>query len=187
MATLLASSVVGMAVFGSVTTGQASPIRIGETTMAPFAHTLFCQSYPRECLPRAGELPLDTVERYAELDTINREINASIVFRTKQTASRSGRYWQVGPVSGDCNDYAVTKRHYLLRRGWPSAALLLAEVVLKSGEHHLVLVVKMKDTAVVLDNLESAIVPMKVALRSYRWNRIESEQHPKFWNVVAAN
>ena len=188
MATLSAGAFTSVvAVMGFVASSQASAIRVGETTLAPFEHTMFCLSYPRDCLPRAGDLPLDTAERYAELDTINREINASIAFLVDKAASRYGRYWRVDPASGDCNDYAVTKRHYLLRRGWPSAALLLAEVVLKSGEHHLVLVVKMKNAVVVLDNLETRVVPMKVALRTYRWSRIESEQNPKFWNAVAAN
>ena len=53
--------------------------------------------------------------------------------------------WLVSPAAGDYSDYAVTKRHELLERGWPSRALLLSEVVVPSGEHHLVLVVRMRD------------------------------------------
>jgi len=42
----------------------------------------------------------------------------------------SARYdtWRIALLSGDCNDYAVTKRHELL------AILLLAEVVTPRGE-----------------------------------------------------
>jgi predicted transglutaminase-like cysteine proteinase len=46
-----------------------------------------------------------------------------------------------GPSSGDCNDYAVTRRHDLIARGWPARSLLLAEVITSWGEHHLVVVV----------------------------------------------
>jgi predicted transglutaminase-like cysteine proteinase len=166
---------------------DAATVRLGEPALAPFAHTVFCQSYPRDCVPRAGELPPSSAARTAELDILNREINVNIVFRARDPAGRAGRSWKIAPETGDCNDYAVTKRHYLLRRGWPSAALLLAEVALKSGEHHLVLVVRMKDTAFVLDNREAGLLPIQAASRAYRWIRIESGEHPKFWNEVAKN
>jgi hypothetical protein len=35
----------------------------------------------------------------------------------------------IAPKAGDCNDYAVTKRHQFLTRGWTARALLLAEVL----------------------------------------------------------
>ena len=56
-----------------------------------------------------------------------------------------------------CHDYAVTKRHELLTRGWPSRSLLLAEVVVPWGEHHLILVVRTSDGDLVLDNLNPGI------------------------------
>jgi predicted transglutaminase-like cysteine proteinase len=59
----------------------------------------------------------------------------------------------IAPASGDCEDYAVTKRAELLDRGWPARALLLSEVTTASGEHHMVLVVRTKSGDLVLDNL----------------------------------
>lgn len=173
------------ALLASIAASHAANVRFGEPAMAPFAHTIFCQSYPRDCVPRGGDLPQNSEARYLELDTINREINANIVFRVSATADRRGHTWEVAPEFGDCNDYAVTKRHYLLRRGWPSSALLLAEVALKTGEHHLVLVVRMKDGSFVLDNRQAGLLPIETASRNYRWIRIESGDHPKFWNTVA--
>ena len=46
---------------------------------------------------------------------------------------------------------------WLLERGWPSRSLLLSAVVLPSGEHHLILVVRVKDVDLVLDNLNDDI------------------------------
>jgi predicted transglutaminase-like cysteine proteinase len=83
-------------------------------------------------------------------------------------------------LSGNCNDYAVSKRHELLRLGWPSWALLLAEVVVATGEHHLVLVANAGGESFVLDNLKEVVVPL-VAAVDYRWIRIESPDDPKFW------
>ena len=59
----------------------------------------------------------------------------------------------MAPRERDCNDYAVTKRHKLLALGWPSSSLLLAKVVVPSGEHHLILVVRTSEEDLVLDNL----------------------------------
>ena len=70
-----------------------------------------------------------------------------------------GEEWLISPKAGDCNDYAVTKRHELLARGWPSRALLLAEVIVPSGEHHLVVVVRTNEGDFVLDNLNASVRP----------------------------
>jgi predicted transglutaminase-like cysteine proteinase len=53
--------------------------------------------------------------------------------------------WLVGPKLGDCNDYAVTRRPWLLARGWPSGAVLLSEVVNSQGKHHLVVVIRSRE------------------------------------------
>jgi predicted transglutaminase-like cysteine proteinase len=90
----------------------------------------------------------------------------------------------IAPPAGDCKDYAITKRHKLLARGWPSRALLLAEVVVPSGEHHLILVVRLAESDVVLDNLTPNIRTVAMTYRRYQWVRIEMPQNPKFWARV---
>jgi predicted transglutaminase-like cysteine proteinase len=45
----------------------------------------------------------------------------------------------------------------LLARGWPSRSLLLSEVVIPTGEHHQLLVVRVKNGDLVLDNLSDII------------------------------
>jgi predicted transglutaminase-like cysteine proteinase len=87
--------------------------------------------------------------------------------------------WLVSPKYGDCNDYAVTKRHELLALGWPSRTLLLSEVATSWGEHHLVLVVRTAGGDVVLDNLNANVYPVSKA--RYEWVRIQSPLNPKFW------
>jgi predicted transglutaminase-like cysteine proteinase len=67
-----------------------------------------------------------------ELSKVNRDVNHSIKPQAK-LKSVLAEEWLVAPRQGDCSDYAVTKRHELLARGWPSHSLLLAEVVVTSG------------------------------------------------------
>jgi predicted transglutaminase-like cysteine proteinase len=170
---------------------QMDRIAFEEPTLAPMGHTVFCLRYEEDCAAqkvdfRKRNIAL-TVDRLNELNTVNRQVNRDI---TPQP-NLSGRLsqWVVSPSAGDCNDYAVTKRHELLERGWPSRSLLLSEVVVPSGEHHLVLVVhmtdadQMRDIDLVLDNLNASLRPVEIT--PYKWVRMESPSNPKYWLTVS--
>jgi predicted transglutaminase-like cysteine proteinase len=162
-------------------------IGVSGPTLAPMAHTLFCMRYADDCAIhgvdfRRRNIAL-TPERWNELNTINREVNRDII-PERNMGGIATEEWLISPPAGDCNDYAVTKRHELLARGWPSRTLLLSEVVVPSGEHHLVLVVRLKEVDLVLDNLSANIRPIAIAARMYEWVRVESPYNPKFWTSV---
>jgi predicted transglutaminase-like cysteine proteinase len=153
----------------------------------PIGHSRFCLRYPDDCKIHGIDLRrrniVLTPERWNELNTVNREVNRDIIPEFI-VGSGATEEWLISPQAGDCNDYAVTKRHELLARGWPSQALLLSEVVIPSGEHHLVLVARTKDVDLVLDNLNPNIRPVAMTYQQYQWVRIESPQNPKFWATV---
>jgi predicted transglutaminase-like cysteine proteinase len=121
-------------------------------------------------------------QRRAELVTVNAQVNRRIVPEHNDRGV-AGEKWLISPARGDCNDYAVTNRHELLERGWPSRALLLAEVVIGSGEYHLVLVVRTEQGDLVADNLSANIRPWYQT--RYRWVRVQSPRNPQFWATVA--
>ena len=116
-------------------------IRFDQATLPPMAFTQFCLKYASDCKPQRLLFGGDRVElnkmRWAELENINRTVNSSIQPERNEDGL-AGEKWLLGPVRGDCNDYAVTKRHQLIARGWPARTVLLSEVVTVSGEHHLV-------------------------------------------------
>jgi predicted transglutaminase-like cysteine proteinase len=147
------------------------------------AHARFCLEYRAECeIQRMKSAVGLTRARWAELVKVNAEVNRTIAPRANDGGMAAER-WLVAPRAGDCHDYAVTKRHELLARGWPSRALLLAEVVTGWGEHHLVLVVRTSDGDFVADNLNANIRPWYAT--RYQWVRMQSPQNPKFWSTVA--
>jgi predicted transglutaminase-like cysteine proteinase len=166
---------------------ESNTIRIGFDTpsLAPMAFVRFCIQYPQDCTVRRmafrpGRVVLSEA-RKAELATVNRDVNRAI----RPQANDNGvmeEEWLVSPREGDCNDYAVTKRHELLARGWSSRSLLLAEVVIASGEHHLVLVVRTREDDFVLDNLNQNVRP--VSQIRYQWVRAQQEKNPKFWSTI---
>lgn len=153
--------------------------------LAPMAFFRFCIQYPEDCKVRgtqSGAEPVTlTKERKAELTAVNRDVNRAIAPQEDFNGVTAEK-WVVAPRAGDCHDYAVTKRHELLARGWPSSSLLLAEVVVASGEHHLVLVVRTREEDVVLDNLNWNVRP--VAQIHYQWVRAQQAENPKFWSKI---
>ena len=78
--------------------------------------------------------------RQRELDEINRVVNQEITPETDLEHYGVNEYWTV-PTDGrgDCEDYALLKRHKLMQLGWPSSALLMTVVTDESGEGHAVL------------------------------------------------
>jgi len=164
---------------------DAVRIEFDTPTLAPLAHTRFCLRYPGECRVhkirfRGGAIDL-TADRRQELLRVNADVNRSIrAVHVNETPVNER--WLISPSEGDCNDYAVTKRHKLLAEGWPARNLLLAEVVTDWGEHHLVLVVRTDRGDLVADNLS-------VRIRSfdktpYQWVRVQSPENPKFWSTI---
>jgi predicted transglutaminase-like cysteine proteinase len=160
-------------------------IKFERPTLAPMAYTEFCLRYEDECRPktmfRGGPVRL-TTERWADLKEVNQTVNRDII-PERNELGLAGETWLIGPDRGDCNDYAVTKRHELLDRGWPARVLLLSEVVTRSGEHHLVLVVRTKSGDLVLDNMTPQIKPWSRA--PYQWVRIQQPTNTRLWATIS--
>lgn len=158
----------------------AMPIAEASPTLSPFQHVRFCLRYPADCKSDPAESA--TVELTAEtletLQRVNGNVNASIMPVAKSTAAGDAG-WTISPASGDCNDYAVTKRHELLQKGLPAKAVRLAVVKTPSSIGHLVLVVATNKGHLVLDNLSETILPWQVT--KYHWLKIQSSSDANYW------
>ena len=158
---------------------EASP------ALAPFQHVRFCLRYPAEC--RSDPTEKDQVELSDQtselLNRVNRSVNTAITPTLKAYGSNIEDRWTIAPTLGDCNDYAVTKRHELVADGLPARALRLSVVKTASGIGHLVLVVTTNKGDLVLDNLTDAIRPWQRT--SYQWLKIQSAEDARFWYAIA--
>jgi predicted transglutaminase-like cysteine proteinase len=168
---------------GNPPSQQAAHIAFQQPTLAPLGYTEFCLRHQTDCKVQGQRSQLAPLTKGGlnELNSVNQIVNRSIAPEAKKTDPAAAE-WQVSPRAGDCNDYAVTKRHELLVLGWPSNSLLLSEVVLQTGEHHLVLAVHTKTADLVLDNLRGEI--RTVGSTDYHWLRAESPNNPNFWSIV---
>ncbi|RXG88293.1 transglutaminase-like cysteine peptidase [Bradyrhizobium vignae] len=164
--------------------GQPAYCGFEQQVAAPLSFALFCVRYPEDC-QQHGDLRITDFrsrsQRWRELNQINSMVNFSIMPKAL-AASRNDYDWQIFPSEGNCADYAVTKRHLLLRAGWPSSSLLLAEVGIRTtGEHHLVLLVREGRAILVIDNLSTAILNVNEASDQYAFLRIQSNHDPQLW------
>jgi predicted transglutaminase-like cysteine proteinase len=163
-----------------------TPIMDASPTLAPFQHVRFCLRYPADC--KSNPTEIDHIDLDAEtselLKRVNHSVNLSIIPTVKDYGPNLGDGWTIAPDTGDCNDYAVTKRHQLLESGLPSKALRLSVVKTASGIGHLVLVVVTTKGDVVMDNLTEVIRPWQST--DYHWLKIQSATDSKFWYEVKA-
>ena len=109
---------------------SAPLIAAASPTLAPFQHVRFCLRYPSDCKSDATEIERIELspETSALLERVNRGVNAEIAPVMKSQAPEHRGGWTIAPSLGDCNDYAVTKRHELLLGGLPAKALRLSVV-----------------------------------------------------------
>ncbi len=130
-------------------------LRVFGVTPPPYGHADFCRREPRECA--AGVLEdarrTGTGEALAELDRVNRQVNAEIEPVTDMEQYAVEDYWTL-PRSGkgDCEDYALLKRQRLMKAGWPASALLITVVFDEKREGHAVLTARTADGDLILDN-----------------------------------
>ena len=161
-----------------------TPIVNAAPTLTPFQHVRFCLRYPSDCKSNPAEndhIDLDA-ETSELLKRVNHSVNMSIIPTRKSYGRNLGDGWTIAPDMGDCNDYAVTKRHELIEKGLPSKALRLAVVRTASGIGHLVLVVVTTKGDIVMDDLTEVIRPWQST--DYHWLKIQSATDSKFWHEI---
>jgi predicted transglutaminase-like cysteine proteinase len=163
-----------------------TPIVGSSPTLAPFQHVRFCLRYPSDCKSDTTQQErVDlSVETSELLTRVNHSVNLSIAPTLKSYGPNLEDGWTIAPDKGDCNDYAVTKRHELLESGLPSKALRLSVVTTASGIGHLVLVVVTTKGDIVMDNLTEDIRPWQST--DYHWLKIQSASDAKYWYEVKA-
>lgn len=162
----------------AVLTGAAAPM--------PQGFVDFCRRDPEGCgRPAEGPDRLSlTPALWAELQHVNRSLNAAI--QPVEDAGLYGveEYWTPAATAGDCEDYVLAKREALLTRGWPATALRISVVHSDWTGRHAVLVVSTDHGDLVLDN---TVMPIRtVEQTGYQWLTIQDPGEPLSWRLIVA-
>ena len=183
---------VGATLAGQVRADPVPPItrpspvspfmRVFGPTDPPYAFWRFCEEFPADC---AKKRSIDTRfdaghDRIAELDEVNRSVNWAIQPVTDLELYGVSDYWTLPKGGkGDCEDYALQKRHELIQSGWPASSLLITVVLDEHGDGHAVLTARTAQGDFVLDNKTDDI---KLWHRTpYRFVMRQSYLDPKAW------
>lgn len=177
---LLGASPPGAAEFHSFTALEAPA---GSITSPPLGWTQFCENYRSEC--KDEERPAQMIDLTAETWSVLQSTN-NLVNRTIEPVDDIA-HWNVNEKwdfpsdgKGDCEDYALAKRKFLLDRGYPLPALLLT-VVYRQGdrEGHAVLMIKTKSGDLILDNRRDVILDWSDT--GYTFLKRQSQENANRW------
>ena len=166
-------------------TGMPKAMVVHGTLPAPHAFLDYCSRVPSDCA--AGSISDNRVvlddRNWARLDGINVRVNGLISPTSDQTNHGVSELWSL-PTSGrgDCEDYALLKRHLLMRQGWPAGALLLTIVVDGNNEGHAVLTVRSDRGDLILDNTDNRIRLWHET--GYRFVMRQSFANPMQWMAL---
>jgi len=118
-----------------------------------------------------------TEARAAELDAVNRDINAAIFETTDEDIYGATEVWATplsapapeigGTPRGDCEDFVLEKRLRLIALGWPPESLSIALAHAQFRGLHVVLIARTDRGEFVLDNTQSQVLPR--ADLPYEW------------------
>ena len=114
----------------AISLGAARAIRPqgSSSVAAPAGYQIFCLRNRSECRGGGAAKLAYTARTGALLRQVNDAVNGALRYRPERNEA-----WRVGGSSGDCEDYALTKRSRLIRAGLPAGALRIATASTRRG------------------------------------------------------
>ena len=138
--------------------------------------------FPADCVKkRVIDVRFDAkAPRLTELDDVNTSINRAIEPVTDLELYGVSDYWTLPQNGkGDCEDYALLKRHVLIEAGWPASSLLMTVVLDEKNDGHAVLTARTAQGDFILDNKTDDIKLWHDT--PYRFVMRQSYLDPKAW------
>lgn len=161
--------------------------QISRPSKAPLAYMMLCLKAPDQCRAGSEEMVNYGYDIAGIMETVNRTVNKTIKPRIEKRD-----IWAVGTASGDCEEFALTKRRDLIRSGIPAGALRMAVVLTEKGEGHAVLVVRTDIGDLVLDNRrENIVISQKTGYQFLKmatanpmtWLELDHSQYSRNYHV----
>lgn len=174
-----------IAAHNGIPEASAEPVTARAST--PWGWVDFCNRYRAECAGAQAE-PEDielTTANWALLKKVNDRVNHAIQPMSDMDHWGVVDQWDL-PLDGygDCEDYALYKRHLLIEIGFPRQALLMTVVKDENGEGHAILTAKTDHGDFILDNMRESIVAWDAT--HYTFVKRQSQYDPNVWEQIGA-
>lgn len=180
--------VLALVTIGASAPALASPTSasVGGETSVPFGWAEFCQRYAGECQEGSGAQDIAaTPANLRKIARVNAWVNRNIAPVSDKDHFGSVEQWDYpSDNKGDCEDYALLKRHMLIAMGFPRSALLMTVVKEANGDGHSLLTVKTDKGDYVLDNLNDSVKLWTVT--PYRFVKRQSQESQNVWVSLGA-
>jgi predicted transglutaminase-like cysteine proteinase len=163
--------------------GNGMTMRVNGWANPPIGYVDFCKSFPAECAIRGGgDVGTLDERRWRDLQEINTLVNRIVIPATDLEYYQREEVWTLPQSYGDCEDYVLLKRKWLLERGWSSGSLLVTVVFDEIGDGHAVLLARTNGGDFVLDNKTDDIRAWQDT--AYRFVKRQSASDPNRWVSV---
>lgn len=182
---LLAGVVVCGLTFGAAGSdaAQSLNIEVSGWTNPPVGYLDFCHHFPDQCVAEGSPAPeLLTETRWRDLQEVNVFVNHMIKPITDRELYKRDEVWTLPESYGDCEDYVLLKRKWLVERGWPTGALLITVVFDEVGDGHAVLMARTTSGEFILDNKTDRL--RRWYETAYRFVKRQSVRNPNKWVSV---
>ena len=110
------------------------------------------------------------VNKYTIAERVNSHVNNSVTYKTDLEQYKTPEFWINAGRYGDCEDYALLKRAYLLEQGWDVDKIHLACCWTETGEYHCVLLIDTDSGWYALDNRHDSPMRPSTTL-GYTWDK----------------
>jgi predicted transglutaminase-like cysteine proteinase len=159
----------------------------GDFTSQPIGHYEFCKANPDECSIQVvlTEPVVLNDQAWGVINRINSYVNDIIKPMNDFDIYGRDEMWAYPVSSGDCEDYVLLKRRFLIEKGVSPSNALITVVRKPDGEGHAVLTIRTDKGDYILDNLTD---------RVRNWNRTgytflkrQAETLPGRWVTITGS
>lgn len=164
--------------------GGAVFISTSSSAAAPSGAADLCQRYDWACMSSSAAA-LSGKEVLPIARKVNRQVNQKVKSIADSVQYGAKEVWTLPTrTGGDCEDYALLKKHDLIAKGLPAQHLLLATVFGPRTGSHAVLILRLAEGDYVLDNMTDQIRLWNET--GYTFLRVQSPDAPSRWMTVLA-
>jgi predicted transglutaminase-like cysteine proteinase len=159
----------------------------GDFTSQPIGHYEFCKANADECSIQVvlTEPVVLNEQAWGVINRINSYVNDIIKPMNDYDIYGRDEVWAYPVSSGDCEDYVLLKRRFLIEKGVSPSNALITVVRKPDGEGHAVLTIRTDKGDYILDNLTD---------RVRNWNRTgytflkrQAETLPGRWVTITGS
>ena len=150
-------------------------------SLPPIGYVQFCARGEVECKTKGGKIErvAMTSEKFDQLNQVNMYVNTKIKPMSDMDQYGVADYWTYPVTAGDCEDYQLLKKRYLVELGFAPDELLMTVVFDENGDGHAVLTVTADNGDYILDNRRNEILLWNQT--GYKFLKRQSQQDPKIW------